>query len=74
MSSKQFSIELPAYWVSALVNGDYSCLDTDTLEECIAWCRDNPNACIISCNDISYIGHCNGLMCDMFTYEGYYTL
>lgn len=85
MSNKQFTIELPAYWASALINNDYSGIDDDTLLEVMAWERDNPNACITSCitpparerdaySDESYVGRYNGLMCDMLTYKGYYTV
>lgn len=69
---RSFSIDLPAYWSSALINNDYSGID-DALLEVTAWQRDNPSTCIVLCSDISYIGHYDGLLCDMLTYEGYYT-
>lgn len=75
MSNKHFKIELPAYWCNVLINGDgYSGLDREVLDAVIAWQRDNPNVCIELCSDESYIGHYDGLMCDMLTYEGYYTI
>ena len=70
---RMFSIELPAYWVNTLINNDCSGIDDDALLEVTTWQRDNPSACIVLCSDISYIGHYNGLLCDMLTYEGYYT-
>lgn len=71
-SIKHFEIELPAYWASALTNNDWSGireLDKLIIKQ---WLRDNPNACVESCSDESYIGRYDGLLCDLLTYEGYY--
>jgi hypothetical protein len=63
------TIDLPAYWASALINNDYTGLDNDTLAECIAWQRDNPKVRILMCNNESYIGRYDGVMCDILTYS-----
>lgn len=68
MKTKFKQIELPAYWASALVNGDYSGLDDDTLLDVHAWQRVNPNVNVVSCSDNVYIGRYDGLICDMLTY------
>ena len=70
---KQIEIELPAYWASALVNGDWSCVDYYGAwlgVEIKAWLDANPNVSIHSCSDQSYISRYRGLQCDMCTYYG----
>lgn len=68
-NNKQFTIELPAYWCSALINNDWYHYNWEIKD----WQRANPNACITSCSDESYTGRYDGLTCDVLTYNGHYT-
>lgn len=73
MSNKQFNIELPAYWSSALINNDWKGIEGNIHEgELLGWIEDNPKACITSCSDNNYVGQYAGAVCDMLTYEGHY--
>jgi hypothetical protein len=64
------TIDLPAYWVSALVNGDYSGITDAFMVLAIhSWLDTNPLVNVISCNDVPYIGRYRGVMCDMLTYS-----
>ena len=60
------TIDLPAYWASALVNGDI--VDNDDTE-LLAFIRDNPTMVILDCSDISCIGRYDGVLCNMLTYS-----
>jgi hypothetical protein len=63
------TIELPAYWASALVNNDFEHCDEREGLEAQEWLEDNPKVDILMCSDESYIGRHDGLMCDMLTYS-----
>lgn len=67
---KQGTIDLPAYWASALINNDWTGIDdTDTGPELSAWLKANPSLCVEGCSDVSYIGRYRGGLCDMLTYS-----
>lgn len=59
----------PAYWASALVNGDSSGLDDHESTSIDAWLDYNDNPNIVSCSDAAYIGGFDGLMCSMLDYQ-----
>ena len=59
-------IELPAYWASALINGDTD--NAAATLEADRWLNRNTTLNVISCSDNSYIGRYDGLICDMLTY------
>lgn len=68
---KQIEVQLPAYWASALVNGDYSGITDVMMVLAIhSWLDTNPDLRIHSCSDESYIGRYRGIQCDMLTYYG----
>lgn len=58
---------LPAYWASALINGDYSGLEDGEEDEINAWLGDHPR---LSCVDVGepYLGRYDGLICDVATF------
>jgi hypothetical protein len=67
---KHGTVDLPAYWASALVNGDYSGMTDSMMVLAIhSWLDANPSLVIDGCNDESYIGRYDGLLCDMLTYS-----
>jgi hypothetical protein len=63
------TIDLPAHWASALVNNDFKHSSEREGLEARAWLEVNPVLIIEGCNDISYIGRSDGVMCDMLTYS-----
>jgi hypothetical protein len=67
---KHGTVDLPAYWASALVNNDWSGVEgTSTETKCRAWSEANPLLCIEGCNNESFISRYDDLLCDMLTYS-----
>lgn len=66
--TKTIEVNLPAYWASALVNGDDWGLEGDDLVQYQTWLYANTAIAIHSCSEESYIGRYDGLICDMLTY------
>lgn len=51
--------ELPAYWASALINGDYSGLDSAETKQLNEWLESEGYPRFVSCSDESYFSHSN---------------
>ena len=67
---KHGTVDLPAYWASALINNDWSGIEcTDTGRELSVWLKANPSFYMECCSDDSYIGWFDGIQCDMLTYS-----
>ncbi len=71
MKLETYTFEAPAHWASALINGDCSSFSDDDQAEFDAWLATHPDEAreVVSCDDDSYIGHWNGLLTDMLTYQ-----
>lgn len=63
------NVILPAYWASALINGDYSGCEDSEEKEINEFLADNPHygECR-SYSDYPDIGRYNNLLCDVLTY------
>lgn len=66
-----YTFVAPAYWASALINGDTSGLDDSDEAEFEAWCLDNPEDAsnVVGCDYETHIGRWNGLLTDLLTYH-----
>ncbi len=63
--------DLPAWWASALINGDSSGLrrEPDDLAEFQEWAGQNPHLLNpVSCSGESFLGRWNGITCELLTY------
>ena len=66
------TIDLPAHWASALINGDTSGIArfNGDLAEFNEWAGQNPELLRpVSCSDEPFIGLWRGLICEMLTYS-----
>lgn len=61
--------ELPMYWASALINGDYSGMGDQDEIELNKWLNDvQPGSCV-EVSEESYFGRFHNIGCDMSTYS-----
>ena len=66
---KTVTLQLPAHWASALVNGDYSGLTNAEEKEVGDFLAENPHlGHCLDCGDTTELGHYEGLLCDVLTY------
>ena len=64
------SVKLPAYWASALVNGDFSGLSDVEEKEINDFLTENPHlGPCFSCGEYAEIGRYNGLLCDVLDFD-----
>jgi hypothetical protein len=63
------TVTLPACWASALINGDYSCLDDDEERVVNDWSAAHPHydGCF-DCSDYPELAQYDGLLTDCLTY------
>ncbi len=67
---KSYTFVAPAYWASALINGDLTGLGDD-FDDFEAWVAAHPDEArdVVDCDDVSYMGRWNGLLTDLLTYH-----
>lgn len=71
-----YEFDAPAYWASALINGDCSSFSDEDQADFDAFVRANPDHAseVVSCENESWFGHFHfeshgTLGCDMLTYS-----
>lgn len=69
-----YEFDAPAYFASALINGDTSSFDYHgqyAWDEWEAFCKANPDHLrdVVGCEGEPWIGRFNGLQCEMLTYQ-----
>ena len=66
---KTVTLQLPAHWASALVNGDFSGLSDVEEKEINDFLSENPHlGPCCACSDVSELARYEGLLCDVLTY------
>lgn len=62
------TINLPAYWASALINDDFSGCDDQEEQEIREWLKNSEYGCPMYCGEESWFGQFNGIGCDLLEY------
>lgn len=71
MRTTSYTFEAPAYWASALINGDTSSFSDDDSAEFDKWVETRPAEAreVVSCDGEPYFGRWNGLQTELLEYQ-----
>jgi hypothetical protein len=68
---ESYTFEAPAYWASALINGDLTSFNDDDEREFAAWLETHPDEAreVVDCSTDSFDRVWEGKLTEMFEYQ-----